>query len=71
MKTQSNFYLFLIALISSMGGFPFGLILGGGRGGKNFFYTLFCWVAWAPLVWGMGEVGVGCLFGGLGGGVAV
>ena len=24
MKTQSNFYLFLIALISAMGGFLFG-----------------------------------------------
>ena len=29
MKTQSNFYLFLIALISAMGGFLFGT--GNGR----------------------------------------
>lgn len=53
MKTQSNFYLFLIALISAMGGFLFGydwVVIGGAKP----FYEQYFGIAGNPVmqVWG-------------------
>lgn len=53
MKTQSNFYLFLIALISAMGGFLFGydwVVIGGAKP----FYEQYFGIAGNPVMQGCG-----------------
>lgn len=65
MKTQSNFYLFLIALISAMGGFLFGydwVVIGGAKP----FYEQYFGIANDPVMqgWAMSSALIGCLFGG-------
>ncbi len=65
MKTQSNFYLFLIALISAMGGFLFGydwVVIGGAKP----FYEQYG-IAGNPVMqgWAMSSALIGCLFGAL------
>lgn len=66
MKTQSNFYLFLIALISAMGGFLFGydwVVIGGAKP----FYEQYFGIAGNPVMqgWAMSSALIGCLFGAL------
>ncbi len=66
MKTQSNFYLFLIALISAMGGFLFGydwVVIGGAKP----FYEQYFGIADEPVMqgWAMSTALIGCLFGAL------
>lgn len=66
MKTQSNSYLFLIALISAMGGFLFGydwVVIGGAKP----FYEQFFGIASEPALqgWAMSSALIGCLFGAL------
>ena len=66
MKTQSNFYLFLIALISAMGGFLFGydwVVIGGAKP----FYEQYFGIANDPVMqgWAMSSALIGCLFGAL------
>lgn len=69
MKTKTNLYLFLIALISAMGGFLFGydwVVIGGAKP----FYEQFFRIAGNPSLqgWAMSSALVGCLFGALGAG---
>ncbi len=64
MKTQSNLYLFLIALISAMGGFLFGydwVVIGGAKP----FYELYFDIADVPAMQGlaMSVALLGCLIG--------
>lgn len=66
MKTQSNLYLFLIALISAMGGFLFGydwVVIGGAKP----FYEQYFQIAGNPVMqgWAMSSALVGCLVGAL------
>lgn len=66
MKTQSNTYLFLIALISAMGGFLFGydwVVIGGAKP----FYEQYFQIAGNPTMqgWAMSSALVGCLVGAL------
>ena len=60
MKTQSNFYLFLIALISAMGGFLFGydwVVIGGAKP----FYEQYFGIANDPVMqgWAMSSALIG------------
>ena len=62
MKTQSNLYLFLIALISAMGGFLFGydwVVIGGAKP----FYEQYFQIADSPVLqgWAMSSALIGCL----------
>ncbi|MBQ8422775.1 MAG: sugar porter family MFS transporter [Coprobacter sp.] len=64
MKTQTSIYLFLIALISAMGGFLFGydwVVIGGAKP----FYEQFFDIANSPTLqgWAMSSALIGCLFG--------
>lgn len=64
MKTQTCIYLFLIALISAMGGFLFGydwVVIGGAKP----FYEQFFDIANSPTLqgWAMSSALIGCLFG--------
>lgn len=66
MKTSTNLYLFLIALISAMGGFLFGydwVVIGGAKP----FYEQFFEIADAPTLqgWAMSSALIGCLVGAL------
>lgn len=66
MKTQSNLYLFLIALISAMGGFLFGydwVVIGGAKP----FYEQYFQIAGHPVMqgWAMSSALIGCLVGAL------
>lgn len=66
MKTQSNLYLFLIALISAMGGFLFGydwVVIGGAKP----FYEQYFQIAGDPVMqgWAMSSALIGCLVGAL------
>ena len=66
MKTQSNLYLFLIALISAMGGFLFGydwVVIGGAKP----FYEQYFQIAGNPVLqgWAMSSALIGCLIGAL------
>ena len=66
MKTQSNLYLFLIALISAMGGFLFGydwVVIGGAKP----FYEQYFQIADSPVLqgWAMSSALIGCLMGAL------
>ena len=66
MKTQSNLYLFLIALISAMGGFLFGydwVVIGGAKP----FYEQYLQIAGDPVLqgWAMSSALIGCLVGAL------
>lgn len=66
MKTQANLYLFLIALISAMGGFLFGydwVVIGGAKP----FYEQFFQIADNPVMqgWAMSSALIGCLVGAL------
>lgn len=66
MKTQSNSYLFLIALISAMGGFLFGydwVVIGGAKP----FYEQYFDIAAQPVLqgWAMSSALIGCLIGAL------
>ncbi len=66
MKTKTNFYLFLIALISAMGGFLFGydwVVIGGAKP----FYEQFFQIADNPALqgWAMSSALIGCLVGAL------
>lgn len=66
MKTRSNLYLFLIALISAMGGFLFGydwVVIGGAKP----FYELYFQIANQPVLqgWAMSSALIGCLVGAL------
>lgn len=66
MKTATNSYLFLIALISAMGGFLFGydwVVIGGAKP----FYEQFFGIADAPALqgWAMSSALIGCLVGAL------
>lgn len=66
MKIQSNLYLFLIALISAMGGFLFGydwVVIGGAKP----FYELYFQIANQPVLqgWAMSSALIGCLVGAL------
>ncbi|WP_300702558.1 sugar porter family MFS transporter [Bacteroides sp.] len=66
MKNQSNSYLFLIALISAMGGFLFGydwVVIGGAKP----FYEQYFQIADSPVMqgWAMSSALVGCLVGAL------
>ena len=66
MKTQSNLYLFLIALISAMGGFLFGydwVVIGGAKP----FYEQYFQIADSPVLqgWAMSSALIGCLVGAL------
>lgn len=66
MKTQSNLYLFLIALISAMGGFLFGydwVVIGGAKP----FYEQYFQIAGDPVLqgWAMSSALIGCLVGAL------
>lgn len=66
MKTHANLYLFLIALISAMGGFLFGydwVVIGGAKP----FYEQFFQIADSPVMqgWAMSSALVGCLVGAL------
>ena len=61
MKTQSNFYLFLIALISAMGGFLFGydwVVIGGAKP----FYEQYFGIANDPVMQGGNEQCLDWLF---------
>lgn len=64
MKTQSNSYLFLIALISAMGGLLFGydwVVIGGAKP----FYEQFFGISGNPVLqgWAMSSALIGCLVG--------
>lgn len=66
MKTQSNLYLFLIALISAMGGLLFGydwVVIGGAK----LFYEQYFGIAGQPVLqgWAMSSALIGCLLGAL------
>lgn len=66
MKKDSNLYLFLIALISAMGGLLFGydwVVIGGAKP----FYEQYFQIADSPVMqgWAMSSALVGCLFGAL------
>lgn len=66
MKTHANLYLFLIALISAMGGFLFGydwVVIGGAKP----FYEQFFQIANNPVMqgWAMSSALIGCLVGAL------
>ena len=66
MKNQSNSYLFLIALISAMGGFLFGydwVVIGGAKP----FYEQYFQIADSPVMqgWAMSSALIGCLVGAL------
>lgn len=66
MKTKSNLYLFLIALISAMGGFLFGydwVVIGGAKP----FYEQYFQIANHPVMqgWAMSSALIGCLAGAL------
>lgn len=66
MKTYANLYLFLIALISAMGGFLFGydwVVIGGAKP----FYEQFFQIANNPVMqgWAMSSALIGCLVGAL------
>ncbi|WP_321334682.1 sugar porter family MFS transporter [uncultured Bacteroides sp.] len=66
MKTQSNLYMFLIALISAMGGFLFGydwVVIGGAKP----FYEQYFQIADNPVMqgWAMSSALIGCLVGAL------
>lgn len=66
MKNQSNSYLFLIALISAMGGFLFGydwVVIGGAKP----FYEQYFQIANSPVMqgWAMSSALIGCLVGAL------
>lgn len=66
MKKQSDFYLFLIALISAMGGLLFGydwVVIGGAKP----FYEQYFGIAGNPALqgWAMSSALIGCLFGAL------
>ncbi len=64
MSKQTNYYLFLIALISAMGGFLFGydwVVIGGAKP----FYEQFFGISDSPTLqgWAMSSALIGCLFG--------
>ena len=66
MKTKTNLYLFLIALISAMGGFLFGydwVVIGGAKP----FYEQYFQIADSPALqgWAMSSALIGCLAGAL------
>ncbi|WP_455584261.1 sugar porter family MFS transporter [Bacteroides sp.] len=66
MRMQSNLYLFLIALISAMGGFLFGydwVVIGGAKP----FYEQYFQIADNPVMqgWAMSSALIGCLIGAL------
>lgn len=66
MRTQQNVYLFLIAIISAMGGFLFGydwVVIGGAKP----FYEQFFQIADNPTMqgWAMSSALIGCLLGAL------
>ena len=66
MKTKTNLYLFLIALISAMGGFLFGydwVVIGGAKP----FYEQYFQIANSPTMqgWAMSSALIGCLIGAL------
>lgn len=66
MKTSTNSYLFLIALISAMGGFLFGydwVVIGGAKP----FYEQYFGIADSPVLqgWAMSSALTGCLVGAL------
>ncbi len=66
MKTQSNSYLFLIALISAMGGLLFGydwVVIGGAKP----FYEQYFGISGNPVLqgWAMSSALIGCLVGAL------
>ena len=66
MKTKTNLYLFLIALISAMGGFLFGydwVVIGGAKP----FYEQYFQIADSPSLqgWAMSSALIGCLIGAL------
>ncbi len=66
MKSRQNLYLFLIALISAMGGFLFGydwVVIGGAKP----FYEQYYEIAHNPVMqgWAMSSALIGCLIGAL------
>lgn len=66
MKTKTNLYLFLIALISAMDGFLFGydwVVIGGAKP----FYEQYFQIANSPTMqgWAMSSALIGCLIGAL------